>query len=95
MSELKPGTLIPRREVHPQEPCWLDYGPEDRETGIQLRSCQARIVSADSVIGADGRQYVAVSAYELGGVRIMAVDDLRFYDRGPGKGRAGQCRSEQ
>ena len=80
MSELKAGTLFPRREVHPQEPCWLDYGPEDKATGLQFRSCQARVVSADSVIGADGRQYVAISAYELGGVRIMAVDDLRFYD---------------
>ena len=80
MAELKAGTLFRRREVHPQEPCWLDYGPIDRETGLQFRSCQARIASADSVIGADGKQYVAVSAVELGGVRIMAVDDLRFYD---------------
>lgn len=81
MSELKAGTLFPRRKVRPQEPCWLDYGPEDRATGVQLRSCQARVVSADSVIGADGRQYVAVSAYELGGVRIMPVDELRFYKK--------------
>ena len=82
MPELKEGTLFPRRKVRPQEPCWLDYGPEDRELGIQLRSCQARIVSADSVIGADGRQYVAVSAAALGGVRIMPVDNLRFYPKG-------------
>ncbi len=77
---LQEGTLFKRRDVHVQEPCWIDCGPEDRELGIQLKSCQARVVSADSVIGADGRQYVAVSAYELGGVRIMPVDELRFYD---------------
>lgn len=81
MPELTEGTLFPRRAVHPQEPCWLDYGPEDKATGLQFKSCQARVVSADSVIGADGRQYVAISAYELGGVRLMAIDDLRFYDR--------------
>ena len=52
-----------------------------------LRSCQARVVSNDTVIGMDGRQYVVVSAVEIG-TRLMAVDDLRFYD----KGRAGNGR---
>ena len=69
-----------RREVHTLEPCWADYGPKDKD-GLQYESCQARVVSDDTVIGMDGRQYVAVSAPELGGVRLMAIDDLRFYDR--------------
>ena len=77
---LQAGTLFKRRDVHVQEPCWIDCGPEDRELGIQLKSCQARVVSADKVIGADGRQYVAISAFQLGGVRIVPLDDLRFYD---------------
>ena len=71
----------PRREVHALEPCWADCGPEDPILHMQLDSCCARIVSEDSVIGEDGRQYVAVSAPELGGVRLMAIDDLRFYDK--------------
>lgn len=79
-----------RREVHALDPCWVDYGPDDHDLGIPLRSCQARVVSNDSVIGMDGRQYVVVSAVEIG-TRLMAVDDLRFYD----KGRAGQCHSER
>lgn len=71
----------PRREVHRLEPCWVDCGPEDPSLHMQLDTCCARIVSEDSVIGEDGRQYVVVSAPELGGVRLMAIDDLRFYDR--------------
>ena len=77
----------PRREVHRLEPCRVDYGPDDHDLGIPLRSCQARVVSNDTVIGMDGRQYVVVSAVEIG-TRLMAVDDLRFYD----KGRAGNGR---
>ena len=71
----------PRREVHALEPCWADCGPEDPSLHMQFDTCCARIVSEDSVIGEDGRQYVVVSAPELGGVRLMAIDDLRFYDR--------------
>ena len=70
-----------RREVHCLEPCWLDYGPDDPALGLQLKSCDARIVSEDTVIGEDGRQYVVISAQELGGIRLMPVDELRFYDR--------------
>lgn len=77
-----------RREVHALDPCWLDYGPDDHDLGIPLRSCQARVVSNDSVIGMDGRQYVVVSSVEIG-TRLMAVDDLRFYDGKKTKERKG------
>ncbi len=76
----RPCTPPARREVHALDPCWADYGPKDKD-GMQYESCQARVVSDDTVIGIDGRQYVVVSAPELGGVRLMAIDDLRFYDR--------------
>lgn len=68
-----------RREVSKLEPCWVPCGPVDPELGIQLQSCQARIVSEDTVIGQDGRQYVVVSAVELGGIRLMPLDDVKFY----------------
>lgn len=77
-----------RREVHALDPCWVDYGPDDHDLGIPLRSCQARVVSNDSVIGMDGRQYVVVSAVEIG-TRLMPVDDLRFYDGKKTKERKG------
>ena len=69
-----------RREVHALDPCWLDYGPDDHDLGIPMHSCQARVISNDTVIGMDGRQYVVVSAVEIG-TRLMAVDDLRFHDK--------------
>ena len=85
----RPCTPPVRREVHALDPCWADYGPKDKD-GMQYESCQARVVSDDTVIGMDGRQYVVVSAPELGGVRLMAIDDLRFYDRTPNEQRGGQ-----
>ncbi len=78
----------PRRTVHMQESCFAPYGPRDELLGLQ-EHCHARVVSEDTIIGADGRQYVAVSAYELGGTRLMAIDDLRFYDRAPEEWRDG------
>ena len=77
-----------RREVHALAPCWVDYGPDDHDLGIPMHSCQARVVSNDTVIGMDGRQYVVVSAVEIG-TRLMAVDDLRFYDGKKTKERKG------
>ncbi len=79
-----PATLQ-RRRVHKLEACWVPCGPVDPEIGIQLQSCQARIVSEDTVIGQDGRQYVVVSAVELGGVRLMPLDDVKFYQTKKGK----------
>ena len=83
----RPCSPPARRKVHTLEPCWVDYGPKDKD-GMQYESCQARVVSNDTVIGMDGRQYVVVSAVEIG-TRLMAVDDLRFYDGKKTKERKG------
>lgn len=79
MEDDAPATLQ-RRRVHKLEPCWVPCGPVDPELGIQLQNCQARVVSEDSIIGQDGRQYVAVSAVELGGVRLMPLEEINFYE---------------
>lgn len=68
------------RKCEPLERCFVPCGPVDAEIGIQLESCEARVMSNNFVIGQDGRQYIAVSAHALGGTVIVAVDDVNFYE---------------
>lgn len=69
-----------RRKVESLQRAFMDVGPDDHLLGIPLHSVEVRIVSEDSVIGEDGRQYVVVNSVATGTV-LVAVDDLRFYDK--------------
>ena len=69
----------PRRKVVSLQRAFMDVGPDDHLLGIPLHSAEVRIVSEDSVIGEDGRQYVVVNSVATGTV-LAAVDELRFYD---------------
>lgn len=83
LRQVSPAAAVPLpvRKCDPLTPCWAPYGPVDRELGIQFSSCCARVVSQNYIIGRDGRQYIAVSAPELGGTMIMAADELNFYPK--------------
>lgn len=69
-----------RRKVESLQRAFMDVGPDDHLLGIPLHSVEVRIVSEDSVIGEDGRQYVVVNSVATGTV-LVAIDDLRFYDK--------------
>ena len=69
-----------RRKVESLQRAFMDVGPDDHLLGIPLGSAEVRIVSEDSVIGEDGRQYVVVNSVATGTV-LVAIDDLRFYDK--------------
>ena len=73
-----------RRKVQSLQRAFMDVGPDDHLLGIPLHSAEVRIVSEDSVIGEDGRQYVVVNSVATG-TALVAVDDLRFYDKEEGR----------